>query len=328
MSAELGKAPEPVGWVGTRNFIVPPDIVPVRRTSPIPQKKRTVCRPRAEGEAVCRSGEREWFGDRVFVDTTTTRDVRTACGTSITAHASCVIGLIVLMAGQPQPSAPVRVSTPLRMPAFVAMAGGGSSGGGAPQLLRAPAPRTVTPDKPRRVAKSEPPKVTPTPTAAPPAIAEPVVDLEPEPEVEPAAATAEAPAETAANAGGAAGGTGDGNGGGNGNTGGIGTGTGTGVGAGAGPYRLGRGIEPPRKIKDVPPRYPADAMAARTFGTVALEAVIGANGRIQDVKVVRSIPLLDQAAIDCVRQWEFAPATMSGTPVPVIVTILVGFSIR
>jgi periplasmic protein TonB len=60
---------------------------------------------------------------------------------------------------------------------------------------------------------------------------------------------------------------------------------------------------------------------------VILETLIGANGRVEDARVLRSIPLLDQAALDAVRQWEFTPTLLNGNPVPVIMTTTVQFSL-
>ena len=59
-----------------------------------------------------------------------------------------------------------------------------------------------------------------------------------------------------------------------------------------------------------------------------LEATIGPDGRVQDVKVLRSIPLLDQAALDAVRQWVFTPTLLNGVPVPVIMTVTVQFTLQ
>jgi protein TonB len=47
---------------------------------------------------------------------------------------------------------------------------------------------------------------------------------------------------------------------------------------------------------------------------------------VTDTKVVRSIPLLDQAALDAVRQWEYTPTLLNGVPVPVVTTITVNFT--
>jgi TonB family protein len=95
------------------------------------------------------------------------------------------------------------------------------------------------------------------------------------------------------------------------------------------PVHVGRGgVPPPQKTKDVRPVYPRDAQAARISGVVVIEATIGEDGKVRDAVVLRSIPLLDQASIDAVRQWEFTPTTMNGKPVPVIMTVTVNFSIQ
>ena len=89
--------------------------------------------------------------------------------------------------------------------------------------------------------------------------------------------------------------------------------------------RPGGRIMPPKKIKDVAPVYPATAQAAHVSGQVTIEATIGADGKVVDAKVVRSIPLLDQAALDAVRQWEYLPTMLNGVPVPVTVTVTINF---
>jgi TonB family protein len=92
------------------------------------------------------------------------------------------------------------------------------------------------------------------------------------------------------------------------------------------PVRIGGQIRSPTKVKDVQPVYPAIAQSARVAGLVTIEATIGADGKVSDAKVVRSVPLLDQAALDAVRQWEYAPTLLNGVPVPVVVTVSVNFT--
>jgi periplasmic protein TonB len=94
------------------------------------------------------------------------------------------------------------------------------------------------------------------------------------------------------------------------------------------PTRLHSGMQPPRKTVNVPPRYPANAQAARIEGLVVLDAVIDAAGRVNDVRVIRSIPLLDQAAIDAVRQWRFTPTLLNGEAVPILMTVTVRFTLK
>jgi TonB family protein len=90
--------------------------------------------------------------------------------------------------------------------------------------------------------------------------------------------------------------------------------------------RPGGRIMEPKKIKDVPPVYPPLAQSARVSGAVTIEATIGADGKVVDAKVVKSIPLLDEAALEAVRQWEYLPTMLNGVPVPVLVTVTINFT--
>ena len=90
--------------------------------------------------------------------------------------------------------------------------------------------------------------------------------------------------------------------------------------------RPGGRIMPPKKIKNVPPVYPALARTAGVAGEVEIEATIGIDGKVADAEVTRSIPLLDQAALDAVRQWEYLPTMLNGTPVPVVVKVTINFA--
>jgi protein TonB len=87
-------------------------------------------------------------------------------------------------------------------------------------------------------------------------------------------------------------------------------------------------LQAPRKIKDVAPRYPAIAQASRVEGVVILEAVISEDGSVQDVRVLRSKALLDDAAVEAVRQWRFTPTLLGGQPVPVVMTVTVSFTLK
>jgi protein TonB len=94
------------------------------------------------------------------------------------------------------------------------------------------------------------------------------------------------------------------------------------------PVRLHSGMAPPQKIVDMAPTYPALAQNARVEGVVILETVIDAQGRVESARVLRSVPLLDQAALDAVRQWRFTPARLNGEAVPVVMTVTVNFTLR
>ena len=84
-----------------------------------------------------------------------------------------------------------------------------------------------------------------------------------------------------------------------------------------GPIRVGGSIRPPRKIRHVPPVYPAEAVAAGVDGIVVLDAVIATDGIVKDVTVLKSVPMLEEAALAAVRLWQFTPTMLNGVPVEV-----------
>jgi protein TonB len=92
--------------------------------------------------------------------------------------------------------------------------------------------------------------------------------------------------------------------------------------------RVGGNIKTPTKVKDVKPVYPPAAQSARVQGVVIIEATIGADGAVQKARVLRSIPLLDDAAVDAVKQWRFTPTVVDGAAVPVIMTVTVQFTLQ
>lgn len=98
--------------------------------------------------------------------------------------------------------------------------------------------------------------------------------------------------------------------------------------SGMAPVRVGGNIKTPTKVKDVRPAYPPDARAAGIQGVVILETTIDTEGRVSDAKVLRSIPVLDDAALEAVRQWEFTPTEFNGMLVPVIMTVTVNFTLQ
>jgi len=94
------------------------------------------------------------------------------------------------------------------------------------------------------------------------------------------------------------------------------------------PVRPGGNVRPPTKVHDVAPVYPPLALAARVQGSVILEAIIDTDGRVQSVRVLRSPPTLAAAAVEAVRQWQYTPTLLNGTPVPVIMTVTVMFQLQ
>jgi TonB family protein len=124
-------------------------------------------------------------------------------------------------------------------------------------------------------------------------------------------------------------GTGLGTGAGPGKGPGIGPGTGGGFGDGA--MREGSGAQPPTLLTRVDPKYTTDAMRAKVQGEVTVEAMVGPDGIVKEVRIVKSLDRatgLDEEAMKTARQWRFRPATYQGQPVAYLVLIVMTFSLR
>ncbi len=93
------------------------------------------------------------------------------------------------------------------------------------------------------------------------------------------------------------------------------------------PVRVGGRIQEPRKLKGIAPAYPEAARDARIEGVVILECLINPRGRVSKVEVLRGVPLLEEAAVDAVKQWVYAPSLIDGVPVPVLLTVTVRFGL-
>ena len=95
------------------------------------------------------------------------------------------------------------------------------------------------------------------------------------------------------------------------------------------PLRPGGDVKRPLKVRDAAPAYPTLARAAHVEGIVIIEATIGPDGKVQDARVLRSAnPLLNAAALDAVRQWEYTPTLLNGVPVAIVMTVTVDFRLR
>jgi TonB family protein len=92
--------------------------------------------------------------------------------------------------------------------------------------------------------------------------------------------------------------------------------------------RVGGDIKPPLKVYNVSPIYPPDAQSSRVQGVVIIEARIERDGSVSETRILRSIPMLDDAAVDAVRQWKFTPTLLNGVAVPVIMTTTVNFVLQ
>ena len=93
------------------------------------------------------------------------------------------------------------------------------------------------------------------------------------------------------------------------------------------PVRVGGMIQAPKLVNRVNPQYPEIARSARTTASLILEATVGADGRVDDVKILRGQPLFDASAVEAVRQWRYQPLLLNGVPVPFIVTITLNFNL-
>jgi periplasmic protein TonB len=95
------------------------------------------------------------------------------------------------------------------------------------------------------------------------------------------------------------------------------------------PVRIGGQITQPALLKRVEPEYPSLAVKAHIQGVVILEATVGEDGNVTDVKLLRSAnPLLDREAAIAVRQWRYTPVVLNGTRVPFILTVTLSFSLE
>ena len=82
---------------------------------------------------------------------------------------------------------------------------------------------------------------------------------------------------------------------------------------------------PPKAIRMTKPNYPTEALRAGVQGNVVVEMLVSEAGEPDQIKVIDSIPVLDAAALDCVREWRFEPARKGGQPVAAVVHGQVSF---
>jgi protein TonB len=90
-------------------------------------------------------------------------------------------------------------------------------------------------------------------------------------------------------------------------------------------WRVSGGVEQGLLIQDVKPIYPALARRAGVQGAVVLQAVIGKDGRIENLRVVSGNPLLVKAAMEAVKQWRYRPYLLNGEPVEVETQVTINF---
>lgn len=94
-----------------------------------------------------------------------------------------------------------------------------------------------------------------------------------------------------------------------------------------GPVRIGGQIKEPTLIHRLDPVYPALAVARQLEGMVIVEALVDEEGRVQEVRVLRSNGVFDRAAVEAVRQWRYSPVLLNGRPEKFLLTVVVSFSL-
>jgi protein TonB len=95
----------------------------------------------------------------------------------------------------------------------------------------------------------------------------------------------------------------------------------------AGPVRISSSVQTARLIFGPKPAYPVLAKTTRTQGTVKIQALIGRDGVIRNLKLISGPPLLVKAAMDAVATWRYKPALLNGELVEVITEIEVNFTL-
>lgn len=90
---------------------------------------------------------------------------------------------------------------------------------------------------------------------------------------------------------------------------------------------VGGAIPMPERIVNVTPDYPLLAKSGHVQGDVDVEVIIGRAGAVESARVVRSVPMLDPAAIAAVKRWKYKPTIINGVPVAVKTRVRVSFSL-
>ena len=95
-----------------------------------------------------------------------------------------------------------------------------------------------------------------------------------------------------------------------------------------GPGKVNPEVMEKQIVHKVPPVYPEDAKRARIQGKVLLDAVIGKDGEVEQLKVISGPAPLQQSSLDAVRQWTYKPFLLNGEPVEVKTTITVNYTLK
>jgi TonB family protein len=265
-----------------------------------------------------------WLAANSTFDHADERKMGRAMSTSVVLH-GLAVGIIMLIMAIRPPLEELQLAAEKYDLVFVQVSGPGGGGGGGGNEMKTPPAKLEMKAEVPKPPKIEPPRVDVPPP--PPALAAPVQMTAVVPLPGTMSGLAAAPSLGTGTLGG--GGTGAGTGTGPGRGSGIGDGTGGGFGGGA--MRPGNGVTNPTILKQVDPKYTPDAMRAKVQGVVELEAVVGVNGLITDIRINKSLDRafgLDEEAIRTAKQWLFRPGRFQGQNVPVVVIIQMEFRLH
>jgi periplasmic protein TonB len=255
-----------------------------------------------------------WLGANSTFSRANGRRSGPAFAASLMLHGLAVLAVFLFMAWAPKSLVQVIPQEKAEL-VFVQAAGPGGGGGGGNKM----------PDPPRKLEmKAEMPK---------PPVLEPVTSEIPPPTLVAPIQTNMAVFQTAGSLVGlgAAPSTGSGSGTGSGPDKGSGVGPGEDKGFGGDSFREGNGATVPTLLQSFDPKYTTEAMRARIQGEVTMEVVVGPDGLVKDVRVVKSLDRangLDEQAMKTARQWRFRPGMYQGKPVSFVVLIVMTFNLR
>jgi TonB family protein len=95
-----------------------------------------------------------------------------------------------------------------------------------------------------------------------------------------------------------------------------------------GHYRVGSNIPVPKKLRDVRSQFPDEAKVVGLEGVIIAEIWVDETGRVTNARLLRGIPMLEEAALAAVMQWRFTPVIVDGKAVPVRMTVTHNFTLR
>jgi len=81
----------------------------------------------------------------------------------------------------------------------------------------------------------------------------------------------------------------------------------------------------PTRVHNVPPEYPASARSQRIEGTIEIDILISPTGGVEETRIIKGIPQLNESALSAVRQWRYSPTVINGVAVPIRLIVKVSF---